>query len=202
MFSDLHNDLKHGTMAIINHKPRQTIINYKSQTWKMSHFPLLRVVYGEVLMLYRHHHDFEDKACCFSLFLLDFASECFRGFLLLNSQFLLTWFLLILVVPTRHVNFSWDPMMTSGKTRNFTDCQVSFGSYQVYQIYQVTSSPLKVSLGMIVTRLAWMAHKLVSSKRPTRYASAASCRANTAWLAGENPGKTHRTVNAYPEGWG
>ena len=28
-----------------------------------------------------------------------------------------------------------------------------------------------MSLGMMVTRLAWMAHKLVSSKRPTRYAS-------------------------------
>jgi len=25
-----------------------------------------------------------------------------------------------------------------------------------------------ISLGMMVTRLAWMAHKLVSSKRPTR----------------------------------
>nr|ACJ84494.1 unknown [Medicago truncatula] len=27
-----------------------------------------------------------------------------------------------------------------------------------------------MSLGIIVTRLAWIAHKLVSSKRPTRYA--------------------------------
>merc|ERR1719293_95266 len=27
----------------------------------------------------------------------------------------------------------------------------------------------------MVTRLAWMAHKLVSSNRPTRYASEASC---------------------------
>ncbi|CAN1829242.1 hypothetical protein LINPERHAP1_LOCUS32431 [Linum perenne] len=35
---------------------------------------------------------------------------------------------------------------------------------------------------MMVTRLAWMAHRLVSSKRPTRYASAASWRARTAWL--------------------
>ena len=33
---------------------------------------------------------------------------------------------------------------------------------------------------MIVTRLAWIAHRLVSSKRPTRYASAASWRAKTA----------------------
>jgi hypothetical protein len=32
----------------------------------------------------------------------------------------------------------------------------------------------------MVTRLAWMAAKLVSSKRETRYASAASCRAMTA----------------------
>lgn len=32
----------------------------------------------------------------------------------------------------------------------------------------------------IVTRLAWIAAKLVSSKRDTRYASAASCRAMTA----------------------
>ncbi|KAK9670692.1 hypothetical protein RND81_13G218600 [Saponaria officinalis] len=39
-----------------------------------------------------------------------------------------------------------------------------------------------MSLGMMVTRLAWMAHRLVSSNRPTRYASAASWRANTAWL--------------------
>ena len=33
---------------------------------------------------------------------------------------------------------------------------------------------------MMVTRLAWMAHKLVSSKRPTRYASDASWSASTA----------------------
>jgi len=39
-----------------------------------------------------------------------------------------------------------------------------------------------MSLGIIVTRLAWIAHKLVSSNRPTRYASAASCNASTAWL--------------------
>jgi len=37
-----------------------------------------------------------------------------------------------------------------------------------------------MSLGMIVTRLAWIAHKLVSSKRPTRYASDASWRARMA----------------------
>lgn len=35
---------------------------------------------------------------------------------------------------------------------------------------------------LTVTRLAWIAHKLVSSKRPTRYASEASWRARTAWL--------------------
>ncbi|KAK2974782.1 hypothetical protein RJ640_026758 [Escallonia rubra] len=34
----------------------------------------------------------------------------------------------------------------------------------------------------MVTLLAWMAHRLVSSKRPTRYASAASCSAATAEL--------------------
>lgn len=39
-----------------------------------------------------------------------------------------------------------------------------------------------MSLGMIVTRLAWMAQRLVSSNSPTRYASAASCNASTAWL--------------------
>ncbi len=39
-----------------------------------------------------------------------------------------------------------------------------------------------MSFGMMVTRLAWMAHKLVSSKRPTRYASDASWSANTAVL--------------------
>jgi hypothetical protein len=37
-----------------------------------------------------------------------------------------------------------------------------------------------MSLGMMVTLLAWMAQRLVSSKRPTRYASAASCSAATA----------------------
>ena len=37
-----------------------------------------------------------------------------------------------------------------------------------------------MSLGMMVTRLAWMAARLVSSNRPTRYASAASCSASTA----------------------
>ena len=31
-----------------------------------------------------------------------------------------------------------------------------------------------MSFGMMVTRLAWMAHKFVSSKSPTRYASEAS----------------------------
>ena len=36
------------------------------------------------------------------------------------------------------------------------------------------------SLGWIVTRLAWMAAKLVSSKSETRYASADSCSAMTA----------------------
>ena len=38
-----------------------------------------------------------------------------------------------------------------------------------------------MSLGMIVTRLACMAHKFVSSKSPTKYASAASWRAANAW---------------------
>lgn len=37
-------------------------------------------------------------------------------------------------------------------------------------------------VGMMVTRLAWMAHRLVSSNRPTRYASLASCSAITAEL--------------------
>ena len=40
-----------------------------------------------------------------------------------------------------------------------------------------------ISFGMIVMCLAWIAHKLVSSKRPTRYASAASCSARIAPLA-------------------
>ena len=39
-----------------------------------------------------------------------------------------------------------------------------------------------ISLGMIVTRLACIAHKLVSSNKPTRYASLASCNANIAVL--------------------
>ena len=39
-----------------------------------------------------------------------------------------------------------------------------------------------MSLGMMVTRLAWMAHRLVSSNRPTKYTSLASCSANTAEL--------------------
>ena len=37
-----------------------------------------------------------------------------------------------------------------------------------------------MSLGMMVTRFAWIAHRLVSSNRPTMYASAASYRARTA----------------------
>ncbi|CAA6675081.1 unnamed protein product [Spirodela intermedia] len=40
-----------------------------------------------------------------------------------------------------------------------------------------------ISLGMIVTRLAWIAQRFVSSKSPTRYASAASWRADTASCA-------------------
>ena len=36
------------------------------------------------------------------------------------------------------------------------------------------------SLGMMVIRFAWSAQRLVSSKRPTRYASEASCSAPTA----------------------
>jgi hypothetical protein len=32
----------------------------------------------------------------------------------------------------------------------------------------------RMSLGMIVMRLAWIAHRFVSSKRPTMYASVAS----------------------------
>eukprot|EP00891_Asterochloris_glomerata_P001333 jgi/Astpho2/1333/Aster-06203 len=41
---------------------------------------------------------------------------------------------------------------------------------------------------MMVTRLAWMAARLVSSKRPTRQASAASWRARTALLWKRRPG--------------
>ena len=37
-----------------------------------------------------------------------------------------------------------------------------------------------ISLGMMVTRFAWIQHKLVSSKSPTRYASEASWRASKA----------------------
>ena len=37
-----------------------------------------------------------------------------------------------------------------------------------------------MSLGKMVTRLAWMAQRLVSSNNPTRYASAASKSANSA----------------------
>ena len=37
-----------------------------------------------------------------------------------------------------------------------------------------------MSLGMMVTLFAWMAHRLVSSKTSTRYASDASCSAKTA----------------------
>merc|ERR1711930_39937 len=39
-----------------------------------------------------------------------------------------------------------------------------------------------MSLGMMVTLLAWMAQRLVSSNSPTRQASLASCRAITAEL--------------------
>ena len=38
-----------------------------------------------------------------------------------------------------------------------------------------------MSLGMIVTLLAWIAHRFVSSNKPTMYDSAASYRASTAW---------------------
>lgn len=37
-----------------------------------------------------------------------------------------------------------------------------------------------MSLGMMVTRLAWMAHRFVCSNSPTKYASEASCSAATA----------------------
>ena len=37
-----------------------------------------------------------------------------------------------------------------------------------------------ISFGIIVTRLAWIAHRFVSSKRPTRYDSEASCSARMA----------------------
>ena len=38
------------------------------------------------------------------------------------------------------------------------------------------------SFDMIVTLFAWIAHRLVSSNSDTKYASAASCKASTAWL--------------------
>ncbi len=44
----------------------------------------------------------------------------------------------------------------------------------------------QISLVIIVTLLAWMAHKLVSSKRPTKQASEASQRARTALLQNLN----------------
>jgi hypothetical protein len=37
-----------------------------------------------------------------------------------------------------------------------------------------------MSLGIMVTLLAWIAQRLVSSNKPIIYASAASCKANTA----------------------
>ncbi len=40
----------------------------------------------------------------------------------------------------------------------------------------------RMSFGMIVTRFAWIAQSLLSSKRPTRYASKASWRARRAML--------------------
>ena len=48
-----------------------------------------------------------------------------------------------------------------------------------------------MSFGMMVTLLAWMAQRLVSSKRPTRYASAASWRAMMAvdWKEEREEGK-------------
>ena len=39
-----------------------------------------------------------------------------------------------------------------------------------------------MSLVMMVTLLAWMAHMLLSSKRPTKYGSDASCKARIAPL--------------------
>ena len=52
-----------------------------------------------------------------------------------------------------------------------------------------------MSRGMMVTRLAWIAHRLVSSNRPTRYASAASWRARTAEDCGAARSHTFASVN-------
>jgi len=61
---------------------------------------------------------------------------------------------------------------------------------------------LSLTLGMIVTRLAWMAHMLVSSKSFTRNASADSCSASIAFawkrlMSEVNPCAISRT---WPEG--
>ncbi|CAH0551073.1 unnamed protein product [Brassicogethes aeneus] len=49
----------------------------------------------------------------------------------------------------------------------------------------------------MVTRLAWMAHKLVSSKRPTKYASLASCNAMTAELWKRKVADVHQTRDGH-----
>ena len=59
------------------------------------------------------------------------------------------------------------------KTRLMILLKVLF-DHLVYERSPLIRRASWISLGMIVTRLAWMAHKLVSSNNPTRYASAAS----------------------------
>ena len=71
----------------------------------------------------------------------------------------------------------------------------------IYSILLQLLSPLILqancmSLGMIVTHLAWIAHKLLSLNRLTRYASLASCNAIMAVLWNRTPVK-----NCWPTSW-
>ena len=59
-----------------------------------------------------------------------------------------------------------------GQSENKNKAQISYGNVVQKEISYALSPRILLanwmSLGMMVTRLAWMAHRLVSSKRPTK----------------------------------
>jgi hypothetical protein len=58
----------------------------------------------------------------------------------------------------------------------------SRGETNIFNLFYARSERILLancmSFGMIVTRFAWIAHKFVSTKRPTSYASEASLKQN------------------------
>ena len=76
-------------------------------------------------------------------------------------------------------------MCTYGEDKNLQFVCLMVVSKAQRQLITYARSPLILlanwtSFGMMVTLLAWIAHKLVSSNKPTKYASDASCNAKTA----------------------